>query len=262
MEPLPTLTQLIDLSGKTAIVTGGAMGIGWGIAYRLAEAGAAVVIADMNEAAGREAAQKLGSMKWKAAFIQTDVSDEAQVASAVAFAQQSFGGLDILVNNAGIYPIAPMMQMELAQFEKILAVNLKSVFLFTKAAARVMKAGSVIVNVTSIDAVHPSSVGLAAYDASKHGLWGFTKNTALELAPRGIRVNAVAPGGIATPGTGAGKPQTPQMEEMSKQFAARIPLKRMGIPDDIGKAVLFLASDLAGYMTGAQVVVDGGVLLA
>src|SRR3989344_2906876 len=259
------LEQLINLKNKTAIVTGGAMGIGFGIAYRLAEAGANVVIADLNEKAGNKAVEELSANGWKAVFIKTDVADEKEVRDATLFAEKTYGSVDILVNNAGIYPIIPVMQMASADFEKILAINLKSVFLFTKSVAEIMikqGTGGKIINITSIDALHPSSVGLAVYDASKHGLWGFTKNTALELAPHNIQVNAIAPGGIATPGTGAGTPATPEMETILKKFLEKIPMKRMGEPDDIGKVALFLASDLASYMTGSQIVVDGGVLLS
>ncbi len=261
----PSLQQLINLKDKTAVVTGGAMGIGFGIAYRLAEAGANVVVADMNEKVGKASAKQLADKGWKAGFVKVDVSDDLQVGAAVEFARKTYGGIDILVNDAGIYPIAPIMQMAVKDFEKVLAVNLKSVFLFTKAVAQVMiedGKGGKIINITSVDALHPSSVGLAVYDASKHGLWGFTKNTALELAPHNIQVNAIAPGGIATPGTGAGQAQTPQIEAVTKEFLKKIPMKRMGDPDDIGKVALFLASDLSSYMTGSQVVVDGGVLLA
>ena len=257
--------QLINLNNKTAIVTGGAMGIGFGIAYRLAEAGANVVIADLNEEVGNTAVKELNDKGFKAAFVKTDVANERKVKETADFAAKTYGGIDILVNNAGIYPQIPVMQMETADFERILAVNLKSVFLFTKAVAEVMikqGRGGKIINITSIDALHPSAVGLAVYDASKHGLWGFTKNTALELAPHNIQVNAIAPGGIATPGTGAGKPVSPDMKALLKRFLEKIPLKRMGDPDDIGKVALFLASDLASYMTGSQVVVDGGVLLS
>jgi 2-deoxy-D-gluconate 3-dehydrogenase len=260
-----SLQQLIDLKDKTAIVTGGAMGIGFGIAYRLAEAGANVVIADLNEEVGNKAAEELVGNNWKAAFVQTDVSSETDVQAATDFAEKKYGGIDILVNNAGIYPIKPVMQMSPADFEKILAVNLKSVFLFTKSVGDVMmrhSRGGKIINITSIDALHPSAVGLAVYDASKHGLWGFTKHTALELAPHNIQVNAIAPGGINTPGAGAGAPKTPQIEAIQKKFMEKIPMKRMGKPDDIGKVALFLASDLSSYMTGSQIVVDGGVLLS
>lgn len=260
-----SIQQIINLKGKTAIVTGGAMGIGFGIAYRLAEAGANVLIADQNAEVGAKSVEMLRASGYSATFIKTDVSSEADVKQTVATALSTYGGLHILVNNAGIYPMIPVMQMSPADFEKVLAVNLKSVFLFTKAAGEAMinqKQGGKIINITSIDALHPSSVGLAVYDASKHGLWGFTKNTALELAPHNIQVNAIAPGGIATPGTGAGAPSSPQMEAIIKKFMEKIPMKRMGEPDDIGKAALFLASDLSSYMTGSQIVVDGGVLLS
>jgi 2-deoxy-D-gluconate 3-dehydrogenase len=260
-----SIRQSIDLTGKAAIVTGGAMGIGLGIAVRLAEAGAHVVIADIDEQAGAAAAQQLRDRGWKSEFARTDVADAQQVEAAVGLALRTCGSVDILVNNAGIYPIIPVMQMALADFEKILAVNLESVFLFTRAVAEVMIGrgkGGRIINITSIDALHPSSVGLAVYDASKHGLWGFTKNTALELAPHGIQVNAIAPGAIATPGTGSGAPATPEMEQILSRFLAKIPMQRMGEPDDVGKAALFLASELSSYMTGSQIVVDGGVLLS
>ncbi|MEK7140040.1 MAG: SDR family NAD(P)-dependent oxidoreductase [Patescibacteria group bacterium] len=260
-----TLKEVMDLSGKTAIVTGGAMGIGLGIVSRLAEAGANVVIADTDEQSGAAAAAELANKGRKAAFVKTDVSRADDVVAAAQFAVTIYGGIDILVNNAGIYPTIPVRQMKEKDFERVIATNLKSVFLFTKAAAEIMIAqgrGGKIINITSIDALHPSSVGLAVYDASKHGLWGFTKNTALELAPHNISVNAIAPGGIATPGTGTGKPASPDIEAILKKFMEKIPMKRMGEPDDIGKVALFLASDMASYMTGSQVVVDGGVLLS
>ena len=264
MEPT-SLKQIMDLSGKTAIITGGAMGIGYGIAYRLAEAGANVMIVDMNKAAADEAATKLKVNGWKATSVQTDVSIQTDVQNAVEAAVKMFGRLDILVNDAGIYPNVPVMQLQERDFDRILAINLKGVFLCTKAAAAQMikqGKGGKIINITSVDAVHPSMVGLATYDASKHGVWGFTKNAALELAPHKIWINAIAPGGVDTPGTGADQPVSKEMQEQIAPFAAKIPMKRMGKPDDIGKVALFLASDLSSYMTGSQVVVDGGVLLA
>ena len=263
MNPVP-LSDLVSLSGKTAIVTGGAMGIGYGIAYRLAEAGANVVIADMNGAAADEAAAKLAAQGWGALAVQTDVSDAAQVEKMVEAAVAAFGSLDTIVNDAGIYPSVPLMQLSPEQFDKIISVNLKGAFLCCKAAAAQMikqGKGGKIINITSIDAVHPSMIGLATYDASKHGLWGFTKNIALELAPHGIWVNAIAPGGVSTPGTGMDK-MTKEMQETMKPFIEKIPMKRMGEPDDIGRVALFLSSDLSSYMTGSQIVVDGGVLLA
>lgn len=263
MEPAP-LASIIDLSGKTAVVTGGAMGIGYGIAYRLAEAGAAVVVVDMNGEAAAEAAARLNDKGWKARAATADVSDAGQVERMISDAVAAYGRLDLLVNNAGIYPNVPLMKLPEKDFDRILGVNLKGVYLATKAAAAQMIAqgeGGKIINITSVDALHPSMVGLAAYDASKHGVWGFTKNAALELAPHKIWVNAIAPGGVSTPGTGAGK-RTKEAEEALAPFLAKIPMGRMAEADEIGKVALFLASDLSSYMTGAQIVVDGGVLLA
>jgi 2-deoxy-D-gluconate 3-dehydrogenase len=263
MEPTP-LEHVIDLSGKVAAVTGGAMGIGFGIAYRLAEAGAAVVVGDLNEKAAQEAAAKLEAKGWKGSAVTADVSDPDQAARVVDAAVRTYGGIDILVNNAGIYPTIPVMEMQPKDFLRILSVNLEGAFFCTKAAAQRMieqGRGGRVINITSIDALHPSMIGLATYDASKHGLWGFTKNAALELAPHKIWVNAIAPGAIATPGTGAGGSVNPQLESALEPFVAKIPMHRMGEPDDIGRVALFLASDLSSYMTGSQVVVDGGVLL-
>lgn len=248
MDNLLPIKDLINLSSKVAIVTGGAQGIGFGIAYRLAEAGAKIVIADYREPEKNDPNFK---------FVKTDVSVEENVKKMVEQVVADFGSVDILVNNAGIYPAEPMMKMSLADFDKVLSVNLKGVFLCTKYASEQMikqGKGGKIINVTSIDALHPSSVGLAHYDASKHGVWGFTKNVALELAPYKIYVNAIAPGGIATPGTKG-------MAKMMEAFLAKIPMHRMGEPDDIGKVALFLASEMSSYMTGSQIVVDGGVLL-
>lgn len=240
----------IDLSGKVAIVTGGAQGIGLGIVKRLEEAGAKVKVADKQ------------SLPLNGKTTGTDVSSEEDVKKLVAETVAEFGGIDILVNNAGIYPAEPVEQMSVEDFDKVIAVNLRGVFLCTKYISEQMikqGRGGKIINITSIDALHPSSVGLAHYDASKHGVWGFTKNVALELAPHKIWVNAIAPGAIETPGVTQGKPLDPAVME---KFLAKIPMKRIGEPDDIGKVALFLASDMSSYMTGSQIVVDGGVLLS
>jgi 2-deoxy-D-gluconate 3-dehydrogenase len=253
----PPLSDLIDLTGRTAVVTGAAMGIGRAIAERLHEAGANVVIGDLD-AARDEAAASLNAMRpGSAVAVRADVSDEQDVAGMIA-AADALGGVDILVNNAGIYPSVPFVDMDAAIFRRVIDVNLVGVFLCTKAAAGRMierGRGGRIVNITSIDALHPSMVGLAHYDASKHGVWGFTKNVALELSRYGIWVNAIAPGGIATPGA-SGVPQ-----ELITAFESVIPMHRMGQADEIARATLFLASDLASYMTGSQIVVDGGKLL-
>jgi 2-deoxy-D-gluconate 3-dehydrogenase len=259
--PLTPLQDLLNLQGQTAIVTGGAKGIGYGIAYRLAEAGAKVLIADMDEATAQKTAQEFTDKGWTAQAVRADVSNEADVQSMVNTCRETFGSVDILVNNAGIYPPKPVAQMSEDEFERVIHVNLRSVFLTTRHASEVMKrqGGGKIINITSIDALHPSMVGLAHYDASKHGVWGFTKNSALELAAHKVWVNAIAPGGIQTPGVeamqaGASAP--------AGAFLSKIPMHRMGEPDEIGTVALFLASPMASYMTGEQIVVDGGVLLS
>jgi 2-dehydro-3-deoxy-D-gluconate 5-dehydrogenase len=254
------LGALLDLTGRTAVVTGGAMGIGLGIARRLHEAGANLLVADIDEAAAQSVAADLAAARSGSALaVRSDVSDEESVQQMVRTAVEGFGSIDILVNNAGIYPMVPLADLDAATFRRVLDVNLTGLFLCTKhASARMIEQGrgGRIVNVTSIDALHPSMVGLSHYDASKHGAWGFTKNVALDLAPHAIWVNAVAPGGIKTPGAG-------EMDDAStKAFEAMIPMSRMGEPDDIARAVLFLASELSSYMTGSQIVVDGGRLLA
>lgn len=263
---MKTNAELIDLTGKTAIVTGGGKGIGQGIAARLAEAGANVVIADMDDVAAAQVSQELADKGHKTAAYKVDVSDETTVKNLVSAVKAHFGSLDIMVNNAGIYPPKPIAAMSAEDFERVMHVNLRSVFLTTKYASEIMKSqkSGKIINVTSIDALHPSMVGLAHYDASKHGVWGFTKNSALELAADNIQVNAIAPGGIATPGVAAmsAGASAEQMKAQTEAFMAKIPMHRMGEPDEIGRVALFLASDMASYMTGTQVVVDGGALLS
>lgn len=258
----PTLLELLDLRDRTAIVTGAAMGIGEGIAARLHEAGANVVLADVAEEAVQATAGRLEERRAGSALaVPTDVSDPQDVADMVKAAVERFGGIDILVNNAGIFPFAPLLAMSEEDFMRVVDVNLRGVFLCTRAVSEQMVEqgrGGTIVNITSIDALHPSMVGLAHYDASKHGVWGFTKNVALELAPHGIRVNAIAPGGVATPGVAAMQPSG-EAEDVVADLP--IPMGRLAEPDEIGRVALFLASDLAAYMTGSQVVVDGGLLL-
>jgi 2-deoxy-D-gluconate 3-dehydrogenase len=256
-----SIANLMRLDGRVALVTGAGRGIGRAIAMRLAEAGAAVAVADLDADAALEVTEAIRAAGGTAEAAPADVADEADVKTLVRACGDQMGGLDVLVNNAGIFPMRPVLEMATADFDRVLSVNLRGAFLCTREAALAMVEqgrGGSIVNVTSVDALHPSMVGLAHYDASKHGMWGFTKNVALELAPHGIRVNAVAPGGVLTEGVrqmGAGT------DEAVAAFAGRVPLQRMGDPDDIARAVLFLAVPMSGYMTGSQVVVDGGLLL-
>ncbi len=264
-----TVKQLFDLRGKVALVTGGAMGIGEGIARRLAEAGASVAIADIDEAHARKTAESIVQQDGSAQAFQVDVSDVASLQRVVTQTVGALGGLDILVNNAGIFPFAPALQVSESLWDKVLGVNLKGSFFLAQAAARQMIAsgkGGSIVNIASIDALHPSG-NLVHYDSSKGGVVMMTKALALEFGAHHIRVNAIAPGGIATPGAAASTAGVTQdhsaaTEDFTKAFLARIPLGRMGEPDDIAAVALFLASDAARYMTGSLLVVDGGYLLS
>lgn len=257
--PLPAL---VSLEGQVALVTGAGRGIGRAIALRLAEAGAAVAVADLHADLALAVTEEIRAAGGTAEAAPADVSDEADVKTLVRACVDQMGGLDLLVNNAGIFPTCPVLEMATADFDRVVSVNLRGVFLCTREAALAMVEqgrGGAIVNVTSVDALHPSMIGLAHYDASKHGVWGFTKNVALELAPHSIRVNAVAPGGVLTEGV---QEMGADTQEAVAAFSSQIPMHRMGDPDDIARAVLFLASPLSAYMTGSQVVVDGGVLLS
>lgn len=255
------VSELVRLEGKAAIVTGGSKGIGQAIAYRLAEAGAKVLVADIDRLAAEATAKELQNKGWTAAACTVDVADEAQVQAMVQACAEQFGGVDILVNNAGIFPLQSVSAMAAADFDHVLAVNLRGAFLATKYSAEQMKTrgGGKIINITSVDALHPSMVGLAHYDASKHGMWGFTKNTALEYAHDNIWINAIAPGGVATPGVAAMNPGG--TSDNAASFLSTLPMKRMGESDEIARVVLFVASDLCTYATGSQFVIDGGALL-
>jgi 2-dehydro-3-deoxy-D-gluconate 5-dehydrogenase len=253
------IAQLFNLTGKAAIVTGAAMGIGQGIALRLAEAGAAVMLTDLNLEAAQTTVKQINSTGGKAQAIRADASSRADARLVVQETVRAFGRLDILVNNAGIYPLAPALQVTEELWDRVLDLNLKGLFFSTQAAAQQMineGHGGKIINIASVDAMHPTGY-LAPYDASKGGVVMVTKALALEFGPYNIAVNAIAPGGIQTPGVG-----TTLSDEIIAAFTARTPLRRMGVPDDVAKVVLFLASGASDYMTGSLLVVDGGSLLA
>jgi 2-deoxy-D-gluconate 3-dehydrogenase len=251
------LVDVLRLDGKTAIVTGGAKGIGRGIAERLVEAGASVVISDIDVEAGTRVSRELGCD-----FLKADMASEEDVRQLVATAVEERGTVEILVNNAGIYPFRPALDMTAEEWDRVQAINLRGLFLLSREfakAARQSGNGGAIVNIGSIDSFHPSSVGLAAYDASKGGVLMFTRNFALEVAPLGIRVNMIAPGGVATEGVTAAQGNIP--EEVTREFLARVPLGRWGEPDDIATMALVLVTPLSAYVTGASFIVDGGRLL-
>jgi 2-deoxy-D-gluconate 3-dehydrogenase len=263
------IERLIDLTGRTALVTGAAQGFGFAGARRLAEAGASVVLADRRSDRVEAAAARLVEQGRAVRAITADVSVEGDVAAMVDAAVETFGGLDVLVNNAAVYSNYLLGALEGPEFGRILDVNVLGVHLCTRAAVGQMRRqerGGSIVNVTSIDAVHPTSLGMSHYTTSKHAIWGFTKAMALELGPEGIRINAVAPGPSLTEGAveyiQAGAPEGIDIEAQWAQAAHRVPMRRWADPDEIGRAVLFLASDLSSYVHGAQLVVDGGYLVA
>ncbi|KTB48835.1 SDR family NAD(P)-dependent oxidoreductase [Dehalogenimonas alkenigignens] len=260
-----TIGELFDLSGKVAIVTGGAMGIGKGIALRLAEAGASVVIADLNLDAAMQTVAEMRAKGYKVKEAQADTSQVSDAEKTVQLALAAFGDLHILVNNAGIYPFASTLEMSERIWDKTLNVNLKGVMFFTQAATKAMVEkghGGKIINIASVDGFHPTG-NLISYDASKGGVVMMTKAIAKDLAPKHINVNAIAPGAIATPGAASGLTgiSKEQIEALTKAFIATIPLGRQGEPDDIGRVALFLASEAADYITGTTIVADGGYLV-
>lgn len=259
--------DFFKFEGKTVIVTGGSAGIGYAIAKRFAEAGAKVVLADVSKDGNKKAEKLKKEYNVDVIFVKTDISSEKDVKNLMKVTEKKFKKIDVLVNNAGIYPQCPVLKMDLKLWEKTQMVNLRGTFLCSKEAALSMvKSGTVgnIINIASVDALHPSMVGLAAYDASKHGVWGFTKNFALEMSQNKIRVNAIAPGGVRTEGvekmTG-GAVKAAENPDAPAEAPLDVPMKRMGEPDEIATATLFLASDAASYMTGSMMVVDGGLLI-
>ena len=257
------LAGLLSMQGKSAVVTGGAKGIGRGIVARMHEAGARVAIVDFDAEAAREAAAAYPDGRVVA--IQCDVGDAGACTAALAAAKEQLGGrLDVLVNDAGIFPFGAAMEMELETFDRVIATNVKGVFVMSREFVKLCAgAGSAIVNIGSIDSLHPSSVGLAAYDTSKGAVRMFNKAFALEVARAGIRVNMVMPGGITTEGTEAllAGYDPKVVADMMAHHVEKTPYGRMGVPDEIGCVALFLATPGSSYMTGAEVVVDGGTLL-
>jgi 2-deoxy-D-gluconate 3-dehydrogenase len=260
------LTELASLEGRVALVTGAAQGFGFACARRLVEAGAAVVLADRRADRLEAAVERLtGRVHGETG----DVSREADVGRLVSSAVERFGRLDVLVNNAGVFSNYLLERMAPEEFGRILSVNVGGAFLCTRAAAAQMRSqgeGGSIVNISSIDAVHPSGSGLSHYGTSKHAIWGFTKTMALELGPDRIRVNAIAPGPSLTEGAvefvQAGAPEGIDVEAQWSSYVERIPLRRLADPDDVARVAVFLASDLASYVNGAQIAVDGGLLHA
>lgn len=245
------------LDGKTALVTGASRGIGRAVALRLAEEGARVAINYAgNVKAAEEVKASVEAAGGTAILCQADIADSAAVEAMIADVVKEFGAIDILVNNAGITRDTLLMRMKDEDFAKVLDTNLKGVFYCTKAVAKLMmkKRSGRIVNMASVVGL-VGNAGQTNYAAAKAGVIGFSKSAAKELASRGITVNVVAPGFIGTDMT-AGLP-----ESVKEKMLTDIPLGRMGEPEDVANAVLFLASDQASYITGQVVNVDGGMVM-
>lgn len=260
------LTALTDLTGRTALVTGGAQGLGRAIADRLAEAGASIVIADLDAGRSADAAVAIAERFGVAATgVRMDVTDSASVATAADEVSAAVGAPSIWVNNAGIFPSQSLLEMSDETWEQVFAVNTRGVRNGAREAARRMTEGGVIVNIVSTAGFRGTAPGLSAYVSSKHAVRGLTKQLALELAPRGIRVLGVAPSYVPTEGNiamaqaameqmaAAGIDPSSMPAAMSQSL-----IGRQGTPDDIARVVLFCASDLSLVMTGSTLLADAG----
>jgi NAD(P)-dependent dehydrogenase (short-subunit alcohol dehydrogenase family) len=239
------------LRDRVCIVTGAAQGIGAACGRRFAREGAKVVVADIDDAHGQALAQEIGGL-----YVHCDVGDRAQVDALVAKAMESHARIDVLVNNAGIFKAAEFLDITEVDFDAVLRINLKGSFLVGQAVAREMaKVGrGAIVNMSSVNAVMAIPT-IASYNVSKGGINQLTRAMALALADHGIRVNAVAPGTIATE---LAAKAVLTSEDAKKKILSRTPMKRLGEPEEVADVVAYLASDAASYITGEIVVVDGG----
>ena len=245
------------LTGRRALVTGGTRGIGSGIAEVLCGAGARVVITGRDSERGEAVAAGLTSRGAECHYLSADVRSAQDFARAATYVGTTLGGLDLLVHNAGIFPLATIEEMSEQDWDLVHDSNLKSAFLAVKAFLPELKKSTAgrVVFISSITGPITGFIGLSHYGASKAGMEGFMRTAAMELAPYGITVNSVGPGSIRTEG----------LAELDEQAIAKmvdlIPADRLGEPRDIGNAVLFLASDLASFVTGRSIVVDGGQTL-
>jgi NAD(P)-dependent dehydrogenase (short-subunit alcohol dehydrogenase family) len=255
------LGELLDLGGRVAVVTGGARGIGRACGARLAEAGAAVVAADIDLDAAETAAGTFGP---PASAAPVDVRDESSLRMLADLAVARHGRLDVWVNAAGIYPTAPVAELGQEAWDEVLEVNLRGTFLGAREAARAMTRGGrggVIVNVSSTAAYRIDAAGAAHYAASKFGVRGLTRALALELGPAGIRVLEVAPTVTLTPGLEAQRAGLSGAGFALEELGPSLPLGRVAVPDDVARVVLFCASGLATLMTGSTLAVDAGELV-
>ena len=245
-----------SLSGKTALITGSTSGIGFATAQRFAAEGALVMLCDVQEERVRAAAATLAATGATVSAFKVDVTRRDEVDAMVAATLAKHGRIDILVNNAGITKDARLAKMSEAQFDAVIDVNLKGVFNCAQAVASIMteQGSGVILNASSVVGLY-GNFGQTNYAATKFGVIGFTKTWSRELGPKGIRVNAVAPGFIATPMVAA------MPEKVLKALEAKVPLNRLGKPEEIASIYAFLASDEAGYINGTVIEASGGMSL-
>ena len=256
--------DLLSLAGRRALVTGGGRGLGKAIASRLAEAGASVAVADIDEALAQAAASDIaGRVGSHAVGVRMDVTDAASVRSATDEVVAQLGGIDVWVNNAGVFPSIPVLDTEDDDWEQVFAVNTRGVFNGSREAARRMadSGSGVIINIVSTAGFAGTAPGLSAYVGSKHAVRGMTKQMALEFAPLGIRVLGVAPTFVPTEGNmaaAAAAMQAAGVDPASMPVMNQSLIGRLGTPDDIARVVLFCVSDLSMYMTGSTLLADGG----
>ena len=246
------------LSGRVTVITGAAQGIGAACAERFAQEGAPVALWDVDDARGAEQARRLADTGAQALYVHCDVSRADQVHAALDATLAAFGRVDVLVNNAGIFKAADFLDITEADWDAVIGVNLKGAFLVGQACARAMAAQGrgAIVNMSSVNGLM-AIPSIASYNASKGGINQLTRAMALALADRGVRVNAVAPGTIATE---LAAQAVLTSEEAKQRILGRTPLRRLGEPREIADVVAFLASDAASYLTGQVVYADGGRL--
>jgi NAD(P)-dependent dehydrogenase (short-subunit alcohol dehydrogenase family) len=263
-----SIADLISLKGRRAVITGGARGIGYAIARRFAEAGAELVLGDKDEAGVRDAAQSVAkNFGVKAEGVLVDVTKSGHMAEFAQSADAALGGIDIWVNNAGYYPAAMLTEMTDDEWDLIQNINLRGTFLGCREAGRRMQAAGrgVIINITSVGG-YRGRPSLAHYNAAKHGVVGLTKSAAMELGPKGVRVVCVAPAMTETPGLeeqraryGSNTDAAQTFREMEQKILATFSLRRFGQADDVARVALFVASDLAAFVTATTIFCDGGV---
>jgi len=247
----------MQFEDKVAVVTGGAQGIGKAVCQAFGRAGARVAIADCDEEAGAETLEELQAEGIPGAFVRTDVAEPGDVEALFAKVAEAFGGVDVIVNNAGIGATVPVEELDIAVFDRVLAVNLRSAVLTAKYGLSLMKnSGGAIVNIVSTRAFM-SEPDTESYSASKGGLLALTHALAISLSRYRIRVNAVSPGWIDT--TGWKKRSNRRPAHLTKEDHEQHPSGRVGVPEDVARAVLFLADPRSEFITGANLIVDGGM---